>query len=110
MAGVRIWHPEARSGVFTFAHNKRPYRTWNPVLKKFEDTPIACMACGKLHLVKTYHVNVDADGFAIVSETVWERLHDYGEFGFQLANEVSTPPGQVIGIGAVPTLIPQELS
>lgn len=96
--------------MFTFAHNKRPYRTWNEVLKKFEDTPIACVPCGKLHLVKTYHVNVDVDGFAIVSETIWDRLHAYGASGFQLANEVSTPPGQVIGFGAVQTLVPQEIS
>jgi hypothetical protein len=110
MAGVRIWHPKARAGRFTFSQDKRPYRTWNSILKKFEATPIACFPCGKLHLTKTYHVNVDSDGFAIVSETVWDRMREYGAFGFQTANEVSAPPGQVIGFGAVQNLVPQELS
>lgn len=92
MAGIRIWHPQARSGIFTFAQNQRPYQTWNPVLKKHEHTPILCLQCGKLHAVKTYHVSVDTDGFAIVSETVWQRMGEYGAFGFQMANDVSNPP------------------
>ena len=86
MAGIRLYHPTARSGVFTFEHNKRPYRV-----------PYLCPMCAKAHLVKTYHVAVDAEGFAFVSFEVWDVMRRYNDGGFQLANEVNKPPAITIG-------------
>lgn len=92
MAGIRIFHPSARSGVFTFAHQNRPY----PV-------PLVCMICGTSHLVKTYHINVDNDGFAIVSHEVWNMMKEHNTAGFQMANEVGKPPTQ--GVGFTPLVL-----
>lgn len=90
MAGIRLFHPTARSGVFTFAHNNRPY----PV-------PLVCMLCGTSHKVKTYHINVDHDGFAIVSAEVWEMMRKHNTSGFSVANEVAKPPTQGVGFTPV---------
>lgn len=87
MASIRLYHPTARSGMFTFAHNKRPYRF-----------PLLCGTCGKAHLVKTYHVQVDADGFAIVSGEVWEQMKRHNTAGFQVSNEVTNPPALIVGL------------
>lgn len=100
--GVRIWHPTARNGTYTFAHNNRPYRRWNKQLKKHEDYALACPPCGKLHKVKTYHVKVDDSGFAIVTPIVWHFMEDHGKFGFELANEVLAPPPIIIRVGEPP--------
>lgn len=103
MSGIRIWHPTARAGQFTFAHNNRPYRLWNRVLKRHENYALACPACGKLHQVKTYHINVDDSGFAIVSPVVWNFMREYGSSGFEIANEVQSPPPMVIRVGEAPS-------
>lgn len=92
MAGIRLYHPTARSGVFTFAHKNRPY----PV-------PVVCLPCASSHAVKTYHINVDHDGFAIVSAEVWEMMKKYNTAGFSMANEVGKPPTQ--GVGFVPVVL-----
>lgn len=86
MSGVRISHKSARAGMFTFAHNKRPYRV-----------PYLCPLCGTSHKVKTYHVAVDSDGFAFVSVEVWNMMRRHGAHGFSLSNEVANPPAQVVG-------------
>jgi hypothetical protein len=88
--GVRLRHPTARSGRFTFSLNKRPYRY-----------PLACPACGTLHHVKTYHIAVDADGFAFISHEIWQQMKKFNHYaGFELANEVASPPAQTVGTGA----------
>ena len=76
MAGIRLYHPTARSGVFTFSHKNRPY----PV-------PLVCLACQTTHKVKTYHINVDHDGFAIVCHEVWQMMKKHNDAGFTMANE-----------------------
>ena len=85
MAGIRLYHPTARSGMFTFEHNNRPYRF-----------PLVCILCQTTHNVKTYHVQVDHDGFAIVSHEVWQMMKDHNTSGFGVANEVASPPAQRI--------------
>lgn len=85
-AGIRLFHPTARSGVFTFEHRNRPYRL-----------PLVCFTCKKAHLVKTYHVAVDHEGFTIVSPQVWRLMRDHNAAGFSVANEVSAPPARIVG-------------
>lgn len=98
MSGIRLTHPTARSGLFTFAHNKRPY----PV-------PYLCPMCGTSHKVKTYHVQVDGDGFAFVSKQVWNMMRRHGAHGFHIVNEVAKPPAQIIGMApSIITVTPIE--
>lgn len=85
--GIRLYHPTARSGTFAFSHNNRPYRY-----------PLMCAACRAVHQVKTYHVAVDHDGFAIVSPQVWRMMRDHNTAGFSVANEVATPPVQAVSL------------
>lgn len=85
--GMRIMHPTARSGWFTFAHNKRLY-----------EVPYVCPMCSTTHKVKTYHVQVDADGFAFVSKRIWNMMRRHGAHGFSVANEVAKPPAQIVGL------------
>ena len=87
MSGIRLSHDTARSGWFAFEHRKRPYKV-----------PYVCPMCSTTHKVKTYHVQVDADGFAFVSREVWNMMRRHGAHGFHVANEVAKPPAQVIGM------------
>lgn len=80
MAGVRIKHPTAHSGVFLVRHFRR-----YPV-------PIHCERCQTFHIHKTYHLDLDADGTVIVSTTVFERLKEVGLAGFSMVNVVKRPP------------------
>lgn len=81
--------------MFTFKHMNRPYRF-----------PLVCMVCRASHLVKTYHVQVDSNGFTIVSPEIWEMMKRHDTSGFQVANEVASPPGQHIDLS---TPVPIDL-
>jgi hypothetical protein len=53
---------------------------------------------------KDYHVHIDNDGDAMVSETVWARLEEargsgLSPHGFILLNTVLHPPTQIFGWG-----------
>jgi hypothetical protein len=100
---VRLYHPTARNATAVFSHNKRPLKAWNKKTRRKHDTPLWCALCGKFHNVKTYHVKVDSEGFAIVSDEVWKMLKRHNTAGFELANEVSNPPPIVIGGDLPPT-------
>ena len=102
--GIRIWHASARNVTAVFEHHNRPYRRWNRVLQRFEDAPLHCAPCKRLHRVKTYHVSVDADGFAIVSREIWAFMSEHGTAGFQLSNEVAAPPEQRVAVGTLSLL------
>lgn len=106
--GVRLYHPTARSGIFTVEHHRRPYRVWNRQLKKYEATPLVCSLCAKAHAVKTYHITVDHDGFAFVSRDIWELMQTNNTAGFHLANEVGNPPA--LQIGLAPGYVPRPQS
>jgi hypothetical protein len=83
MSGLRIHHPTLRDVVLVIPHpgnaqGRRP---------------------------KDYHIHIDNDGDAIVSETVWMRLEEARGSGlsphkFLLMNTVLDPPTLVIGDGA----------
>lgn len=63
MPGIRLRHPTLRNAMFTLRHDGRPM----PV-------PHLCPVCHSAHLVKTYHLDLDANGERVVSETVLDRL------------------------------------
>jgi len=56
-------------------------------------------------LQKEFHIRLDSDGYAIVSETVWQGLEECKAFGFDpllvFVNEIDKPPTQ--GVGFLPT-------
>lgn len=97
MPGVRIQHPTKASTTFTIAVAARPLRE-----------PLVCAAsivvagelrpCGRTHTVKTYHLNLDVVGAAIVSEEIAERLRRIPGQPFVFVNAVDDPPDQVIRI------------
>lgn len=92
MAGVRVIHDDLRGVPYTVAHPTRKYRE-----------PYLCPACRKVHTHKTYHLDLDGEGAAIVSSEVFQRLREAGMPGLTLANEVKSPPAQHIRLkeGAV---------
>lgn len=101
MPGIRLQHVNDRSVTYSIADESRPYRV-----------PLACTGqivingelrpCGRTHVFKTYHLNLDETGAVIVSQTIWERMAaKFLAAGFRLANEVKEPPAQTL---FVPTI------
>lgn len=89
MAGIRIHHSGGETTcVFLLVDGSRPY---------FQ--PYDCPACHQIHTFKTYHIDIDGEGFAIVSVEVWERLQRIQLNPFILANEVKHPPKKVVAVG-----------
>lgn len=81
MPGLRLRHPTARSTKLIIPHP----------------------GGGEINrLPKDYHINVDNEGYAIVSETVYKGLQECSGFGFDhqltFVNEVSKPPTQGLGL------------
>jgi len=100
--------------LFTFEHKAKPLQRFNPALKRAEAAPMWCSVCQKFHAVKTYHVQVDDNGFAFVSIEIWELMKQHGTAGFELANEVSKPPAQKIAMpngktNEIPVIAPKEI-
>ena len=95
VGGIRIQHPTKRSTTFTVVDSSRPYRA-----------PITCGAnvvvhgelrpCGRVHVFKTYHLNLDETGAVIVSHEIVGRLERIPGNPFVQANEVRKPPTQII--------------
>lgn len=109
-AGVRIQHPTERNCVFTLVDASRPYRE-----------PYFCVACagtegavdrhiggrllrGKVHRFKTYHINLDETGAAIVSQEIVDRLKRLPVQPFAIANEVKRPPAQRLALDGTVTV------
>lgn len=96
MRGVRIQHPTERDCMFTLVDAQRPYVR-----------ALLCPACGATHTFKTYHFRLDAAGSAIVSAEIVERLKRLPlQGGFEIANEVATPPPQLVGFGGSLARVP----
>lgn len=87
MPGVRIHHNTEINCVFTLMSNR-------PLTQ-----PMECGLCHIIHTFKTYHINVDAEGFAIVSPTIWEKLQQIPLNPFTLMNEVEKPPTLTLKVG-----------
>ena len=69
---------------------KRPYQQ-----------PYPCVACGRTHTFKTYHITLDDVGAAIVSYEILARLKQMPDMaGFRFVNVVHNPPAQIVVPGA----------
>ena len=90
MSGVRIRHQTRRSERFNFEDPSRPY-----------PEPCHCppSGCGRIHLFKAVHIDLDDTGAAIVAVAIWQRYaHLFRQHGFAIVNEVPEPPEQRIFI------------
>lgn len=99
--GIRIRHFKHRSTIVVIRDRARPF-----------DTPTDCHLCG-VHVCKTYHFDLDAEGSVIVSTGVWAALRgmadhydrDTGTFypnaGFDIANKVPEPPTQRLVVAPI---------
>lgn len=88
MAGLRIKHATVINRTLTIVDQSRPY-----------SLPFECPTCHLTHIFKTYHVDVDGEGAAIVSLEVWERIQQLANHGFSLTNEVQKPPSRTLRVG-----------
>lgn len=86
MAGVRIQHRKMRGGM-AIVQDPRPV------------PPYFCPRCAATapsyatHTMKTHHIDIDSDGYAIVSVRVWDRLQGlFKNAGFRFQNFVQDPP------------------
>jgi len=94
VAGVRIQHPVARSCRFTVVEGDRPYR------KPYQCTPPDLGGCGKIHVFKAHHLNLDDTGAVIIGDELYKKLANLLEVnGFRVVNEVVKPPTMGIGLG-----------
>ncbi|MCU0250233.1 MAG: hypothetical protein MUE61_08500 [Vicinamibacterales bacterium] len=94
MPGVRIQHPTERNVRYTVVEGDRPYRT------PYQCTPPEFGGCGRVHVFKTHHLNIDETGSCIVGDVLYEKikLHLWAE-GFTTGNVVKKPPVMGIGLG-----------
>lgn len=60
--------------------------------------PYACPQCQVVHLNKTVHLKLDAEGTTIVSREVFEDLRRAGLPELEFLNIVEKPPAQTISI------------
>ena len=88
MPGVRIHHATEINCVYTLMDGNRPYTQ-----------PVECGQCHLTHNFKTYHINLDGEGFAIVSPEVWDYLQRIPAQPFTLMNEVEKPPPIPLKVG-----------
>ncbi len=93
MAGVRIQHRKMRGGM-ALVQDSRPVPSY------------VCPRCIQIapsyatHTMKTHHIDIDSDGYAIVSVRVWNRLQGlFRNAGFRFQNFVQDPPPLSIGQG-----------
>ncbi len=97
MPGVRIQHPTQRDTRMTVVESANPYTV------PYQCTPPQLGGCGTVHLFKTHHINLDAAGSAIVSETVYERIKAVLDAqGVTTTGQVKKPPTIGIGVGGGP--------
>ena len=85
MSGFRIRHREVTNRILTIVDPVQPYTL-----------PYACPTCHLTHVFKTYHVELDDEGSAIVSLEVWSHIQRIPAHGLQLMNEVVKPPPNVL--------------
>jgi hypothetical protein len=88
VSGLRIRHAEVTNRILTIVDRSRPYTV-----------PLACDVCGVTHLWKTYHIELDDEGSAIVSPEAWAMIERIPAHGFSFTNEVRHPPAKTIGLG-----------
>lgn len=87
MAGLRIRHREVTNRILTIVDQGQPY-----------SAPYPCPTCHLIHVFKTYHVELDDTGTAIVSLEVWFHVQRIPAHGFQVVNQVDKPPARVLSL------------
>jgi hypothetical protein len=94
MPGLRVQHPVRRNCRYTVVEQV-------PYTQPFNCPPPQVGGCGRVHVFKTYHLNLDEVGSAVISRGVYERIRTALERdGFIVANEVKDPPTIAIGLAA----------
>ena len=91
MPGVRLHHPTLSGCLFIVPVAHRPYKV-----------PYTCPTCRTIHQVKTYHLNLDAQGDTIVSVEIYDRLKEVDLAGMTFENEVANPPPITLNLGGGP--------
>lgn len=94
MPGIRLQHPTRRNCRYLVVE-PIPYK------EPFQCPPPQLGGCGRTHIWKTYHLNLDETGSVVVSTGVYERIKSVvHRDGFVLANEVTEPPTVVAGLAS----------
>lgn len=86
-AGIRIRHSTERNVTYTLVDGRRPMHT-----------PYECPRCRRPHDFKTYHIDLDDTGAAIVSQMVLERLMSIPAQPFGIVDTVANPPDIRVGV------------
>lgn len=94
MPGIRVHHPTLRGGTYV-VEGGRPYPQPSPCPR----CPVDFTGTPRTHYHKAHHIDLDGEGYAIVSEGVLEELRGLGMAGLSIENEVKAPPPLVIGAG-----------
>lgn len=99
---VRIHHPTLRNCIFTIEMPDIIYKV-----------PDDCGLCGKQHIFKTYHFNLNANGDVTVAPELYERFKEVGLIKEMKAMKEVTPRPSAIGMstidqsgGIIPTSAP----
>lgn len=98
MPGIRLVHATVRSGVLLIPIMKKPFPG------PFSDAD-KCPTCHQIHMVKTVHLTLDADGTCIVSAGVLADLKTAGMPGLSVLAEVPNPPALHFGPGVTREMI-----
>ena len=84
-------------------------------------TPLKCISCDATHIVKTVHLQLDAEGYCLVSDGVLNQLGKAGAIqlstpgtiaasnpSFDYINNLDDPPPIGIGLGSDGAMVPVE--
>jgi hypothetical protein len=93
-AGIRIRHATETNVTYTLVDGRRPYLA-----------PYECPRCRRIHEFKTYHIDLDDTGAAIVSQTVLGRLMSIPAHPFEIVDTVPNPPDIRVGVSGGQILI-----
>ena len=85
--GIRIRHHTRRSQMLPVPLFKQEFPNW----RLRED----CLVCDVKHQCRVIHLDLDAEGCAIVSDMIWARFQEYpNQMGFTVTNVIQKPPAQ----------------
>jgi hypothetical protein len=84
---VRLRHSTYRNVNFTVIHHRR------------YTVPMLCPVCGELHVFKTYHLRLDAQGETVVSDVIWERLAELEKLPLRKVGKEAHPQPQSLTVG-----------
>lgn len=92
MPGIRVRHETLRNGLYTVeAGNQYPVPYQCPLCPTdLEGNP-------RVHIFKAHHIQLDNDGYGMVSEGVLELLQQVGMAGLTVENTVNDPPPLIVG-------------